>query len=116
MGIIGVQLIDDPMNILYDVKVTADKLQDIHFSDIWKPIQNLSDLTILNLETCVIIFLVLVIFHFFATYILKHMHADGFKRDQRLPLKFFHILTQVCNRCRVIPIQKLKFILQNRFS
>jgi len=84
---------DAEYKLIYDVNVTGNP---IYFEDMWKPINNYTELTILDLETYYKIFLGFVLFHFVAMFIVKVVHADVFFSEQRLQSKFFNILSQVC--------------------
>jgi hypothetical protein len=78
--------------LIYDVEKTNVL---IGFERMWKPVQDVSELTILSLETQCKIFLGLVVFHYLAMFIIKFVYSNGFSIHQSKTEKMFHIIIQV---------------------
>jgi len=92
--VVGViETLDGDEKLIYDVNVDGNP---IYFEDMWNTINCITELTILDLETYYKIFLGFVILHFLAILIVKVVYADGFCNDEKLHMKFFHTLSQVC--------------------
>jgi len=79
--------------LIYDANATDDF---VFFENMWRPMQNISELTILSLETQCKIFLGLVILHFLAMFTIKVVFSMSFSVHQNMTEKIFHILIQVC--------------------
>jgi len=94
----GKKLINSQSNantgIIYDVNATTG--EKIIFSDMWKPMNSLTELTILSLETYFKIFLGLVFLHFFSMLIVKFVYSENFQKmmPQTISSKFFQVIIQ----------------------
>ncbi len=92
----GMKLVKSQPNanegIIYDVNAKTGEI--IYFSDMWKPMNSPTELTLLSLETYFKIFLSLVLLHFLTVFIVKCVYSKDFQKME-ISSKFFHILVQV---------------------
>ena len=86
MGNIEVQQFRD-QELIYDVNATTG--ETITFEQMWRPLRDPSELTILNLGTYFKIFLGLIVIHFLVMFLVKLAYAHGFRKRLQRPLSLF---------------------------
>ena len=73
----------------------AENGTQIMFHDIWKSVDQHTDLTVWTTKTYFKVFLILVVIHFIAVFVVKYYFAMNFRPKTERFAKFYHILNQI---------------------